>query len=302
MDKKNITVFTPTYNRKDLLKRCYESLEKQTNKNFVWLIVDDGSIDNTSDYILNIKNKASFEIKYYYKENGGKASAHNYAVEKCKTDYLLILDSDDILVDNAIELLNSKLYKLENDDSLSGIIGNRGYFDGKIIGSRIPEHLNIAKGIELYQKFKLTGDTLRLYKTSILKDYLFPIVENERFIPENVVFDRIDEKYNMYIIHEIIYLCEYQQNGYSNNVYKIRYNNPISYSYALKSAAETAVVFKKRITWTILYIIWCMNFSINGFKNYKYKLMYLLLFPLAFLFNLMKYPKFLFKSIKIQGE
>lgn len=302
MNKKIITIFTPTYNREKLLKRCYDSLKQQTDKTFIWLVIDDGSSDKTSEYISKIKNKSPFEIRYYYKSNGGKASAHNYAVEKCDTDYFLILDSDDILANNAIEVLNSNLSKLEQNNNLSGIIGNKGDLNGKVIGTPIPTKLHIAKGIELYQKYKFKGDTIRLYKTSILRKNLFPIIKNEKFVPENIIFDRIDEKYNMLIIHDIIYLCEYQQNGYSNNIYKIRHDNPISYSNSLKSAAETAIIFKKKISWTILYIIWCENFKIEGLKNFKYKMRYILLFPISMLFNLLKYPKFLFKSIDIKGE
>ena len=299
--KDYITIFTPTYNRAKLIQRCYESLLKQTSMKFVWLIIDDGSNDNTRDVISKLKLNSPFQIDYYYKKNGGKPSAYNYAINICKTKYFLILDSDDILCQDAIKILTRKIDLIKDNHSVSGIIGNRGRIDSsEVIGTLIPD-VGFASGIDLYQKYKFKGDTLRLYKTEIIKQYPFPIIKGEKFIPENVVFDAIDVNYKMLVINEILYLGEYQENGYSNNINIIRHNNPIGYSLSLKSASETAVVLKKKINWTILYIIWTHCFSIKSFKSYKYKLRYILLIPVSYLFLIMKKPSFLFKSINI-GE
>jgi len=296
-----ITVFTPTYNRKELLKRCYDSLLKQTNTNFIWLIVDDGSTDGTEDYINSIKIKSPFKIEYFYQPNGGKHRAHNKGVKMCHTEFFLILDSDDMLTKNCIERLNFYLKKIENEDFCSGIIGYRGDINTKKnIGKKLPK-IAYATGIELYQKYNFDGDTLRLYKTNVLKENLFPEIAGENFISENVVFDKIDQKYKMYIIHDILYLCEYQQDGYSKNINKVRYNNPIGYALSLKSSAETAVKINKKINYTILYILWCQNLKIPGLNKYKYKSLYLILYPVAEIFNLIKFPKFFYDNLK-EGE
>lgn len=299
--KKNIkiTVFTPTYNRNKLLKRCKESLDAQTCKNFEWLIVDDGSTDGTRSVVKEFSKNSNYHIKYIFQENSGKYIAHNTAVKNCATDYLLILDSDDILSPVAIEILYKKINEINSNQKIAGIIGNRGDFQThKIIGTKLPKNIQYTTGLQLYQRYKFKGDTLRMYKTDILKKYLFPIIQNESFIPENVVFDQIDKRYQLLAIPEVIYFTEYQQEGYSKNICKIRHNNPIGYSYSLKSAAETAVVFRKKINWTILYIIWCKNFKIKNFNTFRHKVLYILLYPISMILNWANKPSFLFKSIK----
>ncbi len=294
-----ITIFTPTYNREKLLKRLYESLCNQTNKKFKWLVVDDGSTDTTKKWINKIKDISPFEIIYHYQQNGGKHRAYNAAVKLCTTDYFFILDSDDCLSNETISTLEKYIKQIDNLDTVCGIIGNK--FDMKtsrVIGNNLP-NIKYCSGIELYQKYNFKGDTLRLYKTKILKEYLFPEILNEKFIYENVVFDKIDQKYKFLLIKEKLYYCEYQKNGYSNNSNTLKLNNPIGYSLSLKSASETAINIKKKVGWTILYIIWCNKMHIhNKFKCYKNKILYIILSPIALIFYIMKIPKFFFNIFK----
>lgn len=295
-----ITVFTPTYNRKELLERLFLSLQKQTVNNFEWMIVDDGSTDNTREYIKKISTIAKFNILYIYKENGGKPSAHNEALKNCNTEFILIVDSDDILVDDAIEVLNAKCNIIRSKDNTSGIIGNKGYIgdNSKVIGTKIP-NVEYASGLELYQRFNFKGETLRLYKTEVLKKYPFPIIKNEKFIPENVVFDKIDQHYKMLVINEVLYLCEYQENGLSNNISNVRKRNPIGYSLSLKSSAETALTIKKKFGLTILYILWCRIFHLpNSFRTFNNKFVYVICLPVSFIFQIFKIPKFFFNMFK----
>ncbi len=290
-----ITVFTPTFNRRMLLERCYESLRKQTDKQFEWLIIDDGSTDDTKEYVNEIMKSSPFKIIYIYQKNGGKHRAHNNAVKNCQNDYFLILDSDDILDEKCIKVLNDKIKIIDNMKNVSGIIGNRFRIDNKkIIGIEIPDEM-ILSGLELYQKEGFYGDTLRLYKTSILKKYLFPEIENEKFIYENVVFDMIDTKYKLLTINNRLYYGEYQENGYTARADKLKLNNPIGYSLSLKSAAETAIVLKKKINWTILYIIWCRKMNIKSFKIFKNKFMFIMLYPITIILDILKIPRFFYK-------
>lgn len=295
-----ITVFTPTFNRYNELIKCYESLIAQTNKNFVWMIIDDGSNDNSNALIKEFIKESKIEIFYHYQVNSGKYIAFNRAIDYCTTDYMLILDSDDSLDPKAIEILESKTDLIANDEMVSGIIGNM--FDvGKngINGDKMPI-MKYVSGLELYQLLKFTGDTLRLYKTKILKKFKFPEIPNEKFMPENVMFDRIDERYKMLVIKEILYYSEYLNDGLSNRIYYHRKNNPISYSLSLKSSAETALKFRKKVNFTILYIIWCKNFKISGFDSFKLKSLYILLHPISMIFNIFEFPRFLFKSINYE--
>ena len=103
---KTLTIFTPTYNRADILNKAYKSLKRQTNKDFIWLVVDDGSIDNTEDVVKGWIDENIIEIKYIKKENGGKHTAYNVAVENTSTELIMIaLDSDDYLSDDAVEII-----------------------------------------------------------------------------------------------------------------------------------------------------------------------------------------------------
>ena len=297
-----IAIFTPTYNRKELLKRCYMSLAAQTDKNFEWLVIDDGSTDDTKDYINSVRKKSDFEISYYYQKNGGKYIAFNCAVKECKLDYMLLLDSDDMLTESAIEILNRKCKMIKNLDSVCGIIGNCGHI-GKngVVGSKIPR-LRFASGLDLYQRMNFHGDTMRLYKTSVLKKYPFPEINGEKFMPENVIFDRIDQKYKMLVIPEVLYLCEYQKSGLSNNIDKVRIENPIGYSLSLKSTAETALSLKKKFGVTVLYIIWCRKFGIKkSFNRYSDKVVYLLCWPVSFIMQICKRPRFFYNMFEAKN-
>lgn len=296
-----ITIFTPTYNRKKLLRRAFESLQKQTDINFRWLIVDDGSQDGTQEEVEQMTAESKFDITYIYQPNGGKHRAHNTAVKNCSTEYLLILDSDDYLVEDAISNLNSKISFIENKEHIAGIIGNRiSCSDGSIIGTAMPA-IQYASGNELYQKYGLKGDTLRLYKTSILKKYLFPEIEGEKFVSENVVFDRIDLQYKLLVIKDLLYVGEYQDSGYSNHIYKVHLDNPIGYALSLKSSAESAVTLKMRAGYMILYSMWCKKMGIpTRYSKINDKLLSMLLYPVAFIFMKIKYPAFFFSHFDSQ--
>lgn len=311
-----ITIFTPTYNREPLLHRLYASLEKQSCKDFEWLVVDDGSTDDTLNYIGEISKKASFKIVYIRQKNGGKHRAFNNAVNKCKQKYMLLLDSDDYLTPDAIEILMAACETIKDDKKICGVIGNRAEIpkthaatpgsglgakeqnastNYKVIGTKIP-NVRFASGLQLYQKLGFKGDTMRLYKTEVLRKFPFPEIDGENFVSENVIFDKIDQKYKMLVIQEIIYLCEYQECGLSKNLNKIRLQNPIGNALALKSAAETALNFKKRLGLTTLYIMWTRKFHIDcAFRDFRHKLLYILCYPLSFVFQILRFPRFYFR-------
>ena len=123
---KLITIFTPTYNRANFLPRLYESLKRQTRKDFVWLVVDDGSIDNTRDLIKSWMGEHIIDIRYIFKENGGKMRAHNVGVQECETELFMCLDSDDYLTDNALERVVYWESTISGEPMFMGVVGNRG--------------------------------------------------------------------------------------------------------------------------------------------------------------------------------
>lgn len=297
MNKFRITVFTPTYNRAHVLRRCYESLVAQTSQDFVWLLVNDGSEDETEALVRDWQKDGAVDIQYIKQANGGKHAAHNTAVNNCHTEYLLILDSDDFLNKKCIETLDAHINDIDENDSICGIIGAGGRDDdsGSHLRQVLPSGTRYASGLELYQKYNYAGETMRLYKTKILKRFLFPEIPGEKFIYENVVFDQIDAKYKMLIIHDELYNGAYLADGYTANASKIKLNNPKGYALSLDSSIRYSLRMSKKVSWMILYIIWCKRMNISdAFFASSNKLLYLTAYPIAVICIFLKKPKFFF--------
>lgn len=222
-----ITIATATYNRCGLIKRLYESLIVQKNLNFQWIVVDDGSIDDTTSYMKQIMEENKIKILYYKKNNGGKHTAINYAVEKCNTDYIFLVDSDDVLPLDSIDIIYEKIKYIEHAPSLNiaGICGLKAHLDNKIVGNALDADLTCSYLTYRY-KYGVTGDKAEIFKTSILKKYRFPEFKGELFCPEALVWNRISRDYNMYFFNRIIYLCEYQDGGLSDKSIELRRKSP----------------------------------------------------------------------------
>jgi len=156
------TVFTPTFNRKELLEKLYKSLQKQTFKDFEWLIVDDGSTDGTKEKVEEFLSEKKLEIKYYFKENGGKQRAYNFATEKANGELFICLDSDDEYVENGLETILKYWKKYEKNSDIAGMGYLSTYPNGEIIGSSFPEKEMISTQFEIYNKYGVKGDTTQL--------------------------------------------------------------------------------------------------------------------------------------------
>lgn len=222
--EKLITIFTPTYNRSSDLIRLYESLTKQTNKDFCWLIVDDGSTDATKDLIESWISIGKIQIQYYYEQNKGKSAAHNYGVEMTDTELFACVDSDDYLSENAIARIEN-IWKSHKTNEI-GILALRSVTKTENIKT-------IYKSITLrdaYRKMKIRGDTMLVYKTSIIKKYKFPIFENEKFVPESYLYDLLDKEGVLIFLNEVLYYGEYQSDGYTKNMKNTIKNNPNGYN------------------------------------------------------------------------
>lgn len=224
-----LTIFTPTYNRAYILSKLYKSLCDQTNKNFIWLIVDDGSNDNTRDLINDWIKEDKLTIIYIYQENSGKSAAHNTGVVNCTTELFICVDSDDYLKMNAVNILMQTWNSIKVKEEISGIIGYRGKNENEVLGTEFPRMWKEARLNELYRN-NFTGDTALLLRTDILKANFFPIIDGEKFITENYLYDLIDEKYKYVLLREILIICEYQIDGYTNNSLKLYEQNPVGWS------------------------------------------------------------------------
>ena len=160
-----LTVFTPTYNRRERLKKVYESLCCQTCKDFIWLIVDDGSTDDTSQLIKQWIFENRLKINYIYEENRGKAFAHNTAVQACETEAFTCLDSDDYLVEDAVERILIKWNLIVSQERIAGMISPRRMNSTNLYSNQIPEFGTIQ---DLYDRHGFHGETLIVFKTKIL--------------------------------------------------------------------------------------------------------------------------------------
>ena len=237
MEKIIVTIFTPTYNRGYILNELYQSLKKQTDFRFEWIVVDDGSIDQTEDlfrYWQQEQNK--FSIQYYKKKNGGKHRAINYGIKKARGRLFFIVDSDDRLPCDSIEQIISWEKDIDKADKFAGFSGNIGYItqSDKIIGTSFDGDYVDAKYNEREKK-NIRGDKAEIYFTDILKNYPFPEFENENFITERVVWDKIAEDgYKLRWFNKVIYLAEYLPDGLSENGDDVFRKNPKGNAYNIR--------------------------------------------------------------------
>jgi len=251
-----ITVFTPTYNRANLLPRIYNSLTQQTFTNFEWLIVDDGSTDDTYTVVSRLieENQAPFPVKYYKKQNGGKHSAINIGVRLAQGDLFFILDSDDMLPCESLNIVSHYYDEIKEVSSLAGICGLDEYPNGCIIGSGLSIPQIDCSVIELRNKHHVKGDMKEVFKTSVLIEFPFPEIPNEKFCPEALIWHRITEKYKLRFFNKPIYIAEYQEEGISANIIKARMKSPVA---SMMTYAEWIglrhVPLKKKITSAINY-------------------------------------------------
>lgn len=276
-----ITVFTPTYNRGNLLNRLYQSLCRQNYKEFEWIIVDDGSLDDTSSIVNIIQDKhpyGDFSILYYKKENGGKHTAVNTGVQKAHGDLFFIADSDDILPPNALQIVAEVWEQTKYDNTIGGICGFDGDInDGSIIGTGFPKevhllnielsnHINIgyidATTRDVRFKLKVDGDMKEVFRTSVLREFPFPEINGERFCPEVLVWNRIASKYKLRHIDKIIYLVEYQQDGITSAITRSRMNSPIASTMTYAEVLDYNISLRWKIRSAINY--WRFRYCIKN--------------------------------------
>lgn len=234
-----LTVFTPTYNRRALLPRVYESLRNQTCPDFVWLVVDDGSTDDTRSYVeeLSEKNKSegSFEVRYIYRENGGKMRAHNTGSLACDTELFLCLDSDDELSCDAVEKILAKWKESggrAEGKAAAGIVAYKGEKNEsgvKPFRDALFPDVDIRRGCSALRDLYLDGffgETTLVFRTELLRRHQFPEIEGEKYVPEDYVYDRIDAECPLIVMPEILTVCEIVEGGYTDQAARLRRENP----------------------------------------------------------------------------
>jgi glycosyltransferase involved in cell wall biosynthesis len=224
------TILTPTYNRGYLLKNLYDSLCTQSCKDFEWIIVDDGSSDNTKDVVEDFIKEKLIDIRYFQKVNGGKHTAVNLGVGAAKGEIVLILDSDDCLPATSLSTISKYYLKIRNDSSIGGVCGYMAHRNGELIGTMIKKYPITTDSLAMRYSLGIKGDMCEVFRTEVLRKYPFPEIHGEKFCPEVLVWNRIAEKYKLLLFKEVIYQRDYLNNGLTANIVKIRMNSPISAS------------------------------------------------------------------------
>lgn len=232
-----VTVFTPIFNRAHIVDQLYQSLLRQTNYNFEWLILDDGSTDNIAELVNRwTSSTTEFEIKFYRQSNGGKHRAINRGVNLARGDAFLIVDSDDYLTDDAIDVVLKYWEQIKDDWKFAGISGLRLYRNMQVIGGR-PFFDDYVDATNLERaEYGLRGDKAEVYKTDILKIFPFPEFEGENFITECVVWNKIAyQGYKLRWFNKGIVICEYLEGGLTANGDSFFMQNPMGWAAYLRN-------------------------------------------------------------------
>ena len=282
-----LTVFTPAYNRAHTLPRAFEALKKQSDKRFVWLIVDDGSTDNTKEVVENFqKEDCGFKIEYVYKENGGMHTAHNLAYKLIKTELNTCIDSDDTIGDEAVGKILD-FWEKNGSDEYAGIVGFDTDFDGNVIGTRFPEDLKKTT-LGAYYKNGGSGDKKLVYRTDVVKKFPpYPEYEGEKLVPLGSLYTLIDQDYELLVLDEALCRVEYQPDGSGASIFRQYRQSPKGFAYSRIIRMKYSDSFKERATGAIHYISSCIFAREKHFlKKSPKKLLTVLMIPFGVLLNI----------------
>lgn len=256
MQKISFTIFTPTFNRADLINRVFDSLKLQTYTNFTWLIIDDGSTDNTNEIVNNFKKEANFSINYIYKQNEGKAAAINDALKIADGDWFIVFDSDDWCDPDALEILVDEiesLYELGIDHLYGAISVLKRDTSNTIIGD---DYSKISKYGSTYLdrlKMGVKGDKWEIIKTDIHKNFSYPLQNSERYMAPSFPWLSMALTYKTVFLNKSLTMIEYQEHGISKNNIIHRSGSAVTTCYYYREIANIAPSVKYKIKMIINY-------------------------------------------------
>lgn len=277
---KTITIITPTYNRGALLKRLYASLISQENDDFEWLIIDDGSTDDTERIVLEFCNENKIKINYLKQENGGKHRALNAGIALIKTELIFIVDSDDYLPPDAVNTIFEYHKKYKRTPNLCGYSFLRCYEDGRVNTAYFKKDEEISTYRDVRINGNIGGDKAEVFFTEILKQYPFPEYDGEKFLPEDLVWMKMSGSYQMVHINKCIYISEYLEGGLTKTGHSMKIYSP--YGMMERSRIyldDSKVCYKVKVKMMMLYLIYGRFANISWrriIKGRSHKVMLLL--------------------------
>ena len=261
---KTLTVFTPAYNRAHTIGRTYDSLCRQTCKDFEWLVVDDGSTDNTRELVEGWIKENKIPIRYIYQQNQGMHGAHNTAYANINTELNTCIDSDDFMPDDAVENIVS-FWKEKGSDKYAGIIGLDQVESGEIIGTEFPKEMAETTLQDFYLKGG-KGDKKLVYRTDVITKYPpYPLFEGEIYVGLAYKYMLIDQDYTLLTLNKPLVTVEYQADGSSYNMFKQYWRNPKGFAFYRKAEMVTTKSLKRKLMVCIHYV----SSSIIS-KNWKF--------------------------------
>lgn len=292
-DMKDLTVLTPAFNRRKALQRLYDSLLSQTDKNFEWLIIDDGSTDDTSQFVHQWLSCNEFSVRYYKKENGGKHTALNYALDKISTTLVFIVDSDDYLTPDAVETIYKKFNTYKSEKDLCGFSFLRIKPDGSgYLSPKLPKDDIKSTYCECRINGELEGDMAEVWYTDKLREFPFPEFEGEKFLGEDTVWVKISGKYKMRFFNKAIYVSDYLGDGLTLNRRRHNINSPNGCVARAEAFLNSDIDLKYKIKSMLQYFIYG-RFAGKDYtqllENSQNKLLaFLCMFPSAIIYTLWK--------------
>lgn len=252
-----LTIFTPAYNRAHTIGRTYESLCNQTCKDFEWLIIDDGSSDNTKEIVEKWIKDDVIPIRYIYQDNQGMHGAHNTAYKNIKTELVTWVDSDDWMPHDAVEKIIN-FWKANGSDKYAGFAGLDQTPDGKIIGMGFPKDMEHTTYYGYHDKGGY-GDKKIVYRTNVITKYPeYPIFEGEKYLGLAYKFMLVDKDYELLTLNEPLVTVEYQQDGSSFGMWKQYWNNPKGFAFFRKTEMLATHRLKRKFIVCAHYVSSCI--------------------------------------------
>ena len=286
-----LSIITPTYNRANMLGNLYNSIVKNLEKNrevqqniqVQWLIIDDGSTDNTEEVINQYISEKKIEIQYHKQENQGKMSAINNVVQYADGNLIVECDSDDIFSDNAFYDILQAYYETKERNDLYGLCFLKYDLKGNNIGNRFQREETTM--FDLYFKEQENGEKAIVFFANIRKQYQYKIEKDEKFSTEARMYHEMDLKYKMKCINKPIMICDYKEDGYTKNIKRVFKENPYGHYAYFKEILEQhdmqGVSLKKRLYVIKHYILFgylIKHYEIKNIKSFQNRMWYIILF------------------------
>lgn len=286
---------TPVFNRANGIIQLHKSLELQSQHDFQWIIVDDGSTDNIDEIIEQFNSDMA--ISFIKQKNGGKCKALNTAAENCECPWFFVVDSDDYLCSNSVELILNEIKKINRDKTIVGIVGNRYFGNMCISGKPFPKGRRRIGYSELNYHYNHDGETALIFRTEHVKRFKHKVIDEENFLSEEIQYNEIDQMGDLWILDEPVIIMEYFEDGLTNNYFSRWIKNPkgttmlfISKYNAVRKLSKIDIIIKRIKTLIQFDAVYIKSRKIS-MKDSPCRVLSVIFIPIALLF-LFIYPDY----------